>query len=850
MTTDDWLKVDRRYWLMFVLQSANQSDNKLVFIVQTGANKGEVNPRCNKVADIVFVLDSSTSIAKNDYEKQLNFVKYFVQNLNVGLGPHQVRIGVLSFSDRVEVNIHLRDSGQRMIPKISRIQHLTGSTYTWLALRKLMDEMYRPEFGARPNVEKIAIVLTDGNSQRPHLTRSAAKNVHNSNIKVFALAIGEHIRTEEIRKIASYPEETYFRQTASFSELENIKESFLDETCSEISTRRPIPTLPPITVTQAPSCKEPADIVFILDSSTSIARQDFQKQLDFVRYFVRNLNVGLASSEIRIGVLSFSDRVEINFHLKESTSSSRILSKVDQIQQLTGSTYTWMALTELAEKMFTPQNGARSQVTHLAIILTDGNSQNHRKTLAAAYRAHQTNVKVFALAIGEFTNLEEIKGIASMPKEVYFKHTASYDTLKGIMRTIYDRTCTVIDKTTKGAVTYPPRPTKVCSNPADIVFVLDSSTSISAGDFQKQLAFVKYFVRSLSVGQNPNQVRLGVLSFSDRVEINFHLNEARSTPTILSKVDQIQQLTGSTYTWMALTELADSMFSLQNGARSHVAHVAIILTDGNSQSHHKTLAAAARARQTNIQIFALAIGEFTNVEEIRGIASMPKAVYFKQTASYSELETIKESILDRTCKVVNRAPGQPWFPPVTYPPITRAPPTYRTRAPPYYPTRLPPGSCNPSAPLELVYLINNVHFGKKKTEKILQAITQSERRIRRQCISRFRTIFEDCSTFEDSFYGNNRNKGDNSCRVGVFFVGRGMNYKEPILRNITSNLLKNTIRNYAVTIGDVEYSSGIRSYIKRENLMHVPHIEGIRYSLGRFVNKNVCLTDSKPSSVI
>ncbi|CAI9721424.1 Hypothetical predicted protein [Octopus vulgaris] len=789
----------------------------MIFIIQSEAFNRKSTVRCNKVADIVFVLDSSTSIWKSDFEKQLNFVKYFVKNLNIGLEANQVRIGALSFSDKVEIDFYLNESTDKsnILQKVSRIRQLTGSTYTWMALRELIN-MFKPGNGARPNVTHIAIILTDGNSQKPRDTLEAANMIHRqTSIKVFALAIGEYISVEEIRGIASHPKDIYFKHTASFSELEHIKESFFDRTCWEISSSPRLDEfIQPSTEAPSTHCKEPADIVFILDSSTSIARQDFKKQLNFVKYFVENLNIGLSSKEVRIGALSFSDKVEINFYLNESTDRSNVLRKVSRIQQLTGSTYTWMALRELIN-MFKPGNGARSSVTQVAIVLTDGNSQKPNHTLEAANMIHrQTSIKVFALAIGENIAADEIRGIASSPKWKYFKQTASYTTLESIKETVFNTTCEVIYRTTTTAIT-----PVICTNPADIVFVLDSSTSISKADFEKQLEFVKYFVRNLNVGQSGNQVRIGVLSFSDKVEIDFYLNESTDESSILQKVSRIRQLTGSTYTWLALRELIN-MFKHRNGARPFVKHVSIILTDGNSQNPLATSKAARAVHEANIKVFALAIGEYIRVEEIRDIASFPKDTFFKKTASFSELERIKESFLTTTCKVVNERS--------TLPPIRIS---------------TTEGVCGTMSPIEIVFLVNNVHFGQKRTEKILRAINHVERKIHHTCVSHFRTIFEDCSTFEDTFdtYNpRNRNHKFNNCRIGIFFVQRGMNFQSPILQNITRNLLKDTTEIFAVMIGDIKEVSGLRYFIKDQNIIKVPHIELLTSSLSENVKRVIC----------
>ena len=63
----------------------------------------------------------------------------------------------------------------------------------------------------------------------------------------------------------------------------------------------------------------------------------------------------------------------------------------------------------------------------------------------------------------------------------------------------------------------------VCgNNPADIVFLLDSSSSILEKDFPKQLRFVEGVVDLFNVSEDA--IRIGIVSFSNWAFVDFHLN--------------------------------------------------------------------------------------------------------------------------------------------------------------------------------------------------------------------------------------------------------------------------------------------------------------------------------------
>lgn len=65
-------------------------------------------------------------------------------------------------------------------------------------------------------------------------------------------------------------------------------------------------------MTLSPGCDTPADVVFAVDSSGSIGKENFQKAIDFVKNVARELPVSTSS---RVGLETFSDNEKVLRHV-------------------------------------------------------------------------------------------------------------------------------------------------------------------------------------------------------------------------------------------------------------------------------------------------------------------------------------------------------------------------------------------------------------------------------------------------------------------------------------------------------------------------------------------------------
>ena len=191
-----------------------------------------------KGIDLIFVLDSSGSVAASSFQHVRNFAANLVRELQIG--PNKTQVGMIVFSSIVRVMFHLNthQNSSSLLQAIANIPYLNDYTNTPTALSTLLSE-FSTVFGARPSHEgipRVAIVVTDGRSNRgggPPATIAAANNIHASNIIVYAVGVGASVHDGELNAIASDPDTQYVRRLSTFnvSELKELQESLNSEAC-------------------------------------------------------------------------------------------------------------------------------------------------------------------------------------------------------------------------------------------------------------------------------------------------------------------------------------------------------------------------------------------------------------------------------------------------------------------------------------------------------------------------------------------------------------------------------------------------------------------------------------------
>ena len=181
------------------------------------------------------------------------------------------------------------------------------------------------------------------------------------------------------------------------------------------------------------------DVIFVIDTSGSIGASNFPLIINFVA----NITVQLAQASPRsaVGVILFNTNARIAFNLQAYTTLSGLLSAINQLPYSGGGTNTAEALGLL---LLSAQNGAlglRNNSSKVAIVVTDGQSNDQSATLSKADSLHASNIfDVFSVGVAG-ASLTEIQAIASSPEYVHYTNILSSAGLQNVMDGILPELC-------------------------------------------------------------------------------------------------------------------------------------------------------------------------------------------------------------------------------------------------------------------------------------------------------------------------------------------------------------------------------------------------------------------------
>lgn len=180
-----------------------------------------------------------------------------------------------------------------------------------------------------------------------------------------------------------------------------------------------------------------ADIVFILDSSGSVKESNFQKTKEFFKTMVGGFQIG--PNNVRMASVTFSTKIHDTFQFSKYNSVESLRNGVSRIPYDSGGTNTHLALKYARETSF---SYARSGVSKIAVVITDGKSNNKQKTLEEAQKLSDSDVIIFSVGVGSGVDRSELEGMAS--KSTYVFDVATFSALESIRQRLTKTACEVI----------------------------------------------------------------------------------------------------------------------------------------------------------------------------------------------------------------------------------------------------------------------------------------------------------------------------------------------------------------------------------------------------------------------
>ncbi|XP_018587679.1 collagen alpha-1(XII) chain isoform X1 [Scleropages formosus] len=210
----------------------------------------EVACRTTAQADIVLLVDGSWSIGRLNFKTIRAFISRMVGVFDIG--PDRVQIGLTQYSGDPKTEWHLNAHRTResLLQAVANLPYKGGNTLTGLALNYILRNNFKPSVGMRPNSRKIGVLITDGKSQDDIVESS--RKLRDQDIELYAIGI-KNADENELRTIASDPDEVHMYNVADFSFLLDIVDDLTVNLCNSVKGPGGGPEMPTDLVTSEPT---------------------------------------------------------------------------------------------------------------------------------------------------------------------------------------------------------------------------------------------------------------------------------------------------------------------------------------------------------------------------------------------------------------------------------------------------------------------------------------------------------------------------------------------------------------------------------------------------------------------
>ncbi|XP_025769421.1 collagen alpha-5(VI) chain [Puma concolor] len=599
-------------------------------------------------ADVVFLVDSSDYLGT----KSFPFVRTFITKIitSLPIEAHKYHVALAQYSDRLHSEFPMScfkisapglvaDHPQGIVQEVERGWYRTHLLR--VDSRKLRAASERAMFRAtagniqQPGPGKL-VVLASAASEDDDV-EEASKALREDGVRIISVGLQEaseeelkamataqfHFNLRSVRDLGAFSqnmtqiikEATQYRDGAADADMK----VYFHLTCQRDSL---------------------ADLMFLVDESVG-TRQNLRNLQNFLRNITASMDVRFGCT--RLGLMSYSDRAETISFLKSNTTQDEFQQQIQKLSLRTGRANAGAAIEKMRLEAFSESAGSRRAegVPQIAVLVTHRPSEDAVRD--AALRLRMQDVTVFAVNIqgANDTQLEEIvsyppRQMVSVLKSYADLETYSKKFQKKLQNEIWSQISTRaervdLDKT--GCVD---------TKEADIYFLIDGSTSINRTGFEQMKEFILAVTEMFSIG--PDKVQVGAVQYSDKIKVEFHINDNSNNVDLRKAVLNIKQLNGNTDTGKALDFMLQIIKEGKKRRTSRVPNYLIVLTDGKSRD--EVLKPAERLRAEQVTIHAVGIGE-ANKEELQQIAGEEERVNFGQ--NFDSLKRIKNEVVRRIC---------------------------------------------------------------------------------------------------------------------------------------------------------------------------------------------------------
>ncbi|XP_072327782.1 LOW QUALITY PROTEIN: von Willebrand factor [Scyliorhinus torazame] len=588
---------------------------------------------CQRVMELAFLIDGSKSFSKKQFEDVKMFVLAMMEQMQIG--QSNIRVSVLQFHSLVSklFNLWAKKTVRELKTLVKTMQYIGGSEANIFEALKDTSVLV---FGnkARKKVPRIAILVTASTSSGD--VKNTLRYVTQRKVTVITVGIGSGINRQEIGLItATSPGGKSFILN-NVADLKGYQRTILDYVCSRgASPPAPVTVRTPLAETTASSTTSPSvthlvttssllvegkihDVVFLVETSDKVGEGNFNKTKEFMIRIVEKFHE--TEETTYVTVLQYSNTVHEEFSFISVQRNWELIERIRQIQYQGGEhTNTGSAIMHVIKSTLTTENGARKEAPDLVFMITSNPpTDNITNPINAVINEH---VKLISIVADPTITIPEL------PPPVV---STDFDDIPNIVDEVYGTCCRPVNAETIATTTMTTttltastaRSSKVlspvrCTEPMDVVILLDGSDSIGEAQFEEMKTFVKSFIGKIQTGLDATHISIIQYGKTNTLEINFDENQEKEN--LLKLIDNIRQREpGPSQLGKALSFAVQNGLTEAIGARVGVLKVAVVIATDISQDDVDT--AAEEAIITGVTVIPIAIGQSYDEHQLQTLA--------------------------------------------------------------------------------------------------------------------------------------------------------------------------------------------------------------------------------------
>ncbi|XP_070782388.1 collagen alpha-1(XII) chain [Enoplosus armatus] len=182
-------------------------------------------------ADVVLLVDGSYSIGLANFAKVRAFLEVLVNSFDIGANKVQISLVQYSRDPHTEFYLNTHHDLSAVVKAVRSFPYRGGSTNTGRAMTYVREKIFQTTRGARLNVPRVTILITDGKSSDAF--QDPATKLRNSDVEIFAVGVKDAVRTE-LEAIANRPAETHVYTVEDFDAFQRISKELTQSICLRI----------------------------------------------------------------------------------------------------------------------------------------------------------------------------------------------------------------------------------------------------------------------------------------------------------------------------------------------------------------------------------------------------------------------------------------------------------------------------------------------------------------------------------------------------------------------------------------------------------------------------------------